>query len=385
MQTNRKLVGVGGIGLGGALMYFLDPDRGAGRRQRVRDQVVHAGRVASEGLDTTMRDLGNRAQGLAARARSYLRTDEADDRVIEERVRAELGRVVSHPSAIAVASDAGRVTLRGPVLAREADALLPRVRQVRGVTAVEDRLELHATAGGMPALQGGTRRTPTRFELQQENWAPAARLLTSLAGGAAALYGVRRRHGVGSALGLAGLALLARGATKIRLERLVRAAGGRRAVDLQKTVTIDAPPARVYAFLTEWEQWPQWMSHVREVTQRGRVGGRERTHWVVDGPLGVPVSWDAITTNLVPNEEIAWKTVAGAAVEHAGVIRLAPTEDGSTRVQVWMAYNPPAGVIGHAVAASFGRDPRRQMDADLARLKTTVETGRPPRDAARLD
>ena len=112
------------------------------------------------------------------------------------------------------------------------------------------------------------------------------------------------------------------------------------------------------------------------------IRGRERTHWIVDGPLGVPVSWDAITTGIVPNEEIAWKTEEGAAVAHAGVIRLVRVDD-ATRVELRMSYNPPAGVLGHAVAASFGRDPKRQLDDDLARLKTTIETGHAPRDAAR--
>ena len=75
-------------------------------------------------------------------------------------------------------------------------------------------------------------------------------------------------------------------------------------------------------------------------------------------------------------------TSHGAAVAHTGVIRLVPLDD-ATRVELRMSYNPPAGVLGHVVAASFGRDPKRQMDDDLARLKTTIETGHAPRDAAR--
>jgi uncharacterized membrane protein len=266
-------------------------------------------------------------------------------------------------------------------LAAEAATLRSRVGQIRGVTDVVDRLEVHESPAGVPALQGGSTRQGDRFELAQENWAPAVRLLTGVAGAAVVLYALRRRDALASLLGLGGVVLLARGATNTPVRRLVGVGAGRRAVDIRKTVTIDAPPARVYAFLTEWEQWPQWMTHVRQVTSRGMQGGLPRTHWVVDGPLGVPVSWDAVTTLLIPNEEIAWKTVEGAAVQHAGVIRLIPVDSG-TLVDVRMSYNPPAGVVGHAVARSVGRDPKRQMDADLARLKTTIETGRPPHDAS---
>jgi uncharacterized membrane protein len=386
MRREATLAGIGGIGIGAALMYFLDPDRGTRRRHFARDRVVHAGRTAGKELGARAGDAGKRAKGLAASARSRLRADEADDQVIEARVRAELGRFVSHPGAITVEVDGGRVTLSGPVLAHEAEVLLAHARRVRGVTGVENLLEVHETGAAVPALQGAKRRRRARLDLRRERWTSAApRLLTSVAGGSLALYGARRRGGVGATLGLAGLALLARGAANTRLDRLVGIVGGHRAVEIRRAIRIRAPVDRVYAALTEWERWPHWMSHVREVTTFGTIGGRERSHWVVDGPLGEPVSWDATTTSLVPNREIAWKTDEGAAVEHAGVILLAPVEGGGTRVELRMSYSPPASLLGHAVAASFGRDPKRQLDDDLMRLKTTIETGRPPRDAAQPD
>jgi len=125
------------------------------------------------------------------------------------------------------------------------------------------------------------------------------------------------------------------------------------------------------------------MSHVRSVTSSGRShGGQQQTHWVVDGPAGASVSWDAVTTLFIPNELIAWKTVDGSAIQHAGRIRFIPTDEGATRVDIQLSYNPVLGAAGHAVAALFRRDPKHQLDDDLARLKTTIETGVSPRDAA---
>ena len=380
MRTNPGLVGAGGVALGGALMYLLDPDRGARRRHLIRDRAIRAGRVTGEGLGTAARDMRNRAQGLAAAARGHFRPSDADDRVVEARVRTELGRVVSHPGAIDVRVDDGRAVLAGDVLESEVDRLLDGVSGVPGVSEVDNQLRVCSSTEGVPSLQGGVPRRPARFELQQENWAPATRVWTTLVGATALWWAVRRRDAPATLIGLAGLTLLARGATNTPVKRLVGVGSGRRAVDIQKSITIDASPAQVFAFLTEWEEWPRWMSHIREVRVDDRFGEHVRTHWVVDGPLGVPVSWDAITTHLVPNEEIGWETVPGAAVRHSGIIRLLPV-DGATRVDVLMSYNPPAGVMGHAVAASVGRDPKRQMDADLARLKTTIETGQPPHDA----
>jgi uncharacterized membrane protein len=41
-----------------------------------------------------------------------------------------------------------------------------------------------------------------------------------------------------------------------------------------------------------------------------------------------------------------------------------------------MSYTPPAGAIGHAVAALFGADPKRAMDEDMVRLKSILEDGK---------
>jgi len=186
-------------------MYLLDPDRGRRRRALLRDKVRHGAHKAGDALETATTDLGHRAAGLMAETRARLRKEDVSDPVLVERVRAKIGRVVSHPRAIVVAADQGRVTLSGPILAGEVDDLLSAVAAVRGVSGVENRLEVHQQADGVPALQGESR--PHRAA----SWSPATRLLTGTAGGALAAYGVKRRGATGAALGTVGLGLLARG------------------------------------------------------------------------------------------------------------------------------------------------------------------------------
>jgi hypothetical protein len=116
-----------------------------------------------------------------AETRSWLAPGEAGDPVVAERVRAILGQWVSHPGAIEVASQDGVVTLTGDVLRAEADGLRRAVPRVRGVQRLEDRLEVHDTADGVPALQGGTPRSGPRAELFQVRTSPTARLLLAAA------------------------------------------------------------------------------------------------------------------------------------------------------------------------------------------------------------
>jgi uncharacterized membrane protein len=99
-----------------------------------------------------------------------------------------------------------------------------------------------------------------------------------------------------------------------------------------------------------------------------------RSHWIVAGPLGSNVEWDALTTRTEPDRLIEWSTIVGSPVEHVGTIRLDPEGNGATRVQIRMSYNPPAGAVGHVVAKLLGADPKSEMDEDLMRLKRTLES-----------
>jgi uncharacterized membrane protein len=129
---------------------------------------------------------------------------------------------------------------------------------------------------------------------------------------------------------------------------------------------------------SNYENFPHFMSNVQKVQDLGNG----RSHWVVNGPAGTVIEWDAVLTESKPPEELAWRTEPNSPVQHQGKVRFDP-ENGGTRVQVQMEYGPPAGVVGHAVAALFNGDPKKQMDEDLMRMKTFIESGIPPHDAAK--
>ncbi len=148
---------VTGMILGAGLMYLLDPDRGRRRRALLRDQLVsgmHKVEDLGEDVAAASRDVQNRARGVVAEAQSRLRSEEVDDSVLEARVRSEMGHAVSNPSAIHVTARDGRITLTGPILAQEVDSLLSTVRSVRGVSEVENRLDVHERPGNISGLQG---------------------------------------------------------------------------------------------------------------------------------------------------------------------------------------------------------------------------------------
>jgi uncharacterized membrane protein len=378
MTRGTTLMTAAGVGAGFA--WFLDPDRGRRRRARVRDVMAHSAALTADAVGATSRDVLHRTYGTAASLRGLLRREQVDDDVLAERVRARLGRLVSHPHAVQVAASNGIVTLSGPVLRREAARLIRQVHKVHGVRELVDALDVREQAGNTPSLQGGRAPAGSRVDVLQYHWAPATRALIGTAGAALAVAGALRRDGPGRVATLIGVGLIARAATNLPANRLVGIGARRRAVDVQKTITINTPVGEVYAFWSEYENYPRFLSRVLEVKPHERHP--RRSHWTVAGPAGVPVNFDAEITRNIPNQIVAWRTLRGSPIAHAGIVRFDSEADGRTRVHIRMSYNPPAGWIGHGVAAAFGADPKSSMDADLVRLKTLIETGHAARDAA---
>jgi uncharacterized membrane protein len=376
---NKAMAVISGLGIGAGLMYIFDPDRGKRRRAQVRNTVRHAANKTSDAIGKTSRDLANRVSGIVAEAESVVfPRDKASNEVLEGRVRAKLGRFISHPSSIEVKAADGRVVLSGPILAREVDGLLKRVQGIRGVVSIENRLNVHERPGTESGLQGGRGSVGERSALLQANWSPTTRLLAGAAGGALAIYAAKRRGLVGAAIGPVGLVMLSRALTNLEIKRLVGLEAGPRVIDIEKTINIAAPVNEVFDFWSHHEKFPQFMSNVREV----RPLDEGKYHWVVAGPAGISVEWEAEITRLVPNQTIAFRSLPGSAIEQKGLIHFSPTAEGGTSVDIKMSYNPPAGAVGHLVAMLFGADPKSQMDEDLMRMKSFIETGQAPHDAA---
>jgi len=151
-DANDRLLLIGALALGAALMYLFDPVRGNRRRKLLRDQINSFLNQSDNTIGKTARDLGNRTRGLMAETRAQLTEEMPDDVILIERVRSAIGHVVSHPRVIDVTADQGRVMLSGPILAHEVDHLLATVASVRGVLHIDNQLELHQQVGDVPGL-----------------------------------------------------------------------------------------------------------------------------------------------------------------------------------------------------------------------------------------
>jgi uncharacterized protein YndB with AHSA1/START domain len=146
----------------------------------------------------------------------------------------------------------------------------------------------------------------------------------------------------------------------------------------EKVIEIDAPVERVFDLFSDFESFPRWMSHIKEV----RYTGRRYTRWTAEAPLGTSVEWEAETTRFEPDRRIAWRSVRGD-VETEGEVIFQETSRGTTLLRVMLGYDPPAGRIGALVARLFGTNPEQQLEEDLERFAEVVETRRRGRLHAR--
>lgn len=368
-QLEKVLIFAGGLSLGARMMYMLDPSQGRRRRAMARDRAVWLAHQAELTIDRGVRDLFNRTQGVADETFSLLAPKPVSDQVLRDRVRSRLGRATSHPHAIEVEAKDGWVTLKGPVLRQEMRRVLWAVRAVPGVKHVENRMERHQQAD-VPDLQGGT--APVSPELLQETWAPATRAVVGTTGGLLLAYSTWKRGWKGIGMGLMGVNLLARALSNVGPRHLLGIGDADAAgIRVQKTVHVNVPVEAVFDLLADPEKLPLIMSHILAVKKLEE----NRYRWTVSGPAGTPISWEAEIVEKIPNQLLAWKSVPGAMVANFGVVQL-DTEDGGTRIHIRLAYVPPAGAIGHAIATLFGADPKHALDDDMVRLKSLLEHGK---------
>lgn len=218
----------------------------------------------------------------------------------------------------------------------------------------------------------------------EKNISEPERWLSVILGSALAGYGVKKRSIPGLAVAAVGASLVWRGVTGHCF--VYEAAGVSTAeergdqvsvpygngVRVEEVVTIDATPEELYAFWRNFENLPRFMHNLEAV----EVHDAKRSRWVARGPAGTTVDWEAEIINEIPNELIGWRSVNGSQINNAGSVHFERSSGGlGTEVKVVLRYDPPAGKLGAAVSRVFGEDPAVNVQEDLRRLKTLVETG----------
>ena len=202
---------------------------------------------------------------------------------------------------------------------------------------VKDSLEQAADSLG--ELAANLKRTVSRVERRRSH---KLRNTLMVAGGAA---------------GAAVLAMLARR----RLKANAWTPSDATVVDAE--IEVGVPVRTAYNQWTQFEEFPQFMEGVDEVTQLDDT----LLHWAAT-ISGRHAEWDAKIIEQQPDRRITWESVDGKRTR--GTVTFSEAGPDRSRVRLHMSYRPDGAA--ERVGSAIGLDSRR-INSDLARFRDLVE------------
>lgn len=131
-------------------------------------------------------------------------------------------------------------------------------------------------------------------------------------------------------------------------------------------ITVNAPVHQVFQLYTHFNDYPKFMTFVKEVTYLDE----HRSHWVVD--VVGKHEWDAVNETWIPDQRIGWHSVDG--LKNRGEVTFQAIGGDRTRVDVRVSYDPPAGLLGD-IGEAFGAGEQfeRHLQHDLDHFAKMVE------------
>ncbi len=138
---------------------------------------------------------------------------------------------------------------------------------------------------------------------------------------------------------------------------------------ITRSIIVKASTDQVYQLWENFENFPMFMQNIKSV----KMMGDSTSHWVMEGPMGKRVEWDAQTTRLEPNKRIAWSTKDNQGdVTTSGQVTFNSLPNHETEVTVMLQYVPKAGLAGDLVAHLFSH-PEKKLEEDLTNFKNYAE------------
>jgi uncharacterized membrane protein len=133
--------------------------------------------------------------------------------------------------------------------------------------------------------------------------------------------------------------------------------------NIEQSIDVNVPVHVAYNQWTQFEEFPRFMEGVEEIRQlddkrlhwRANIGGKEK-------------EWDAVITEQIPDQRIAWKNTTGA--QNAGVVTFHHISDKTTRVMLQLEYDPEGIIenVGDTIGVVSSR-----VKGDLERFKEYIE------------
>lgn len=137
---------------------------------------------------------------------------------------------------------------------------------------------------------------------------------------------------------------------------------------ITSTITVRNNISDVFNIWANFENYPEFMDNIKSVT----MSGDRKSHWVMEGPVGIDVEWDAVIIEIIPDRRIAWESIGGD-IDTSGEVTFEEVSDEETEVTVTLTYAVPAG-RGDQTVEQFIQNPQDKLAQDLRNFKQYVES-----------
>ena len=140
---------------------------------------------------------------------------------------------------------------------------------------------------------------------------------------------------------------------------------------VEQSIDVDVPVRVAYDQWTQFESFPEFMPGVEEVRQVDDT----HLHWRASFS-GHEVEWDAVITEQLPDERVAWKATDGKA--NAGVVTFHRLSDQSSRVMVQIEHESDGLMekVGSALGRRHARGEEQPAELQGARRAPPQRHGR---------
>lgn len=137
-----------------------------------------------------------------------------------------------------------------------------------------------------------------------------------------------------------------------------------------KSIIVQGNITNIYNLWANFENFPHFMKNIVSVTKTGP----DTSHWVMKGPLGKNIEWDAKTTRMEENKRIAWNSMEREGdITTSGQVTFNALPQGQVEVMATIHYVPSSKLA--EIGAALFADPEKQLAEDLQNFKRYAEAG----------
>ena len=138
---------------------------------------------------------------------------------------------------------------------------------------------------------------------------------------------------------------------------------------VERTVTINAPVEKVFAYVTDPTNELEFVPGIIDVRNVKGEGVGQTANWTYK-MLGIPLSGKSEVLEYKPNERYVTKSSGGVVSTWTWTFK---SEAGGTQVNVVVDYTIPIPVLGKVGERLVLRQTEREADLSMATLKDRLE------------